>query len=77
MSQARHGPRAPVTGTVVAFDEARGLGAVEGADGCILPFHCTAISDGTRRIEVGTKVVFTRMPGHVGRIEARAIAPIE
>jgi cold shock CspA family protein len=58
------------TGTVIAFDEHRGYGTVRGTDGRELFFHCTAIADGSRRIAVGTEVVFAVVPGHCGRWEA-------
>jgi cold shock CspA family protein len=61
-----------VRGTVVAFDEARGLGEVE-SDGARYPFHCTAIADGTRTIAVGTEVTFDLRPGSLGRWEATEI----
>ena len=35
-------------GTVIEFDEPRGLGVIEGDDGERYPFHCTRIADGTR-----------------------------
>jgi cold shock CspA family protein len=38
-----------------------------------LPFHCTAIADGTRRIDVGRRVAFAVAPGNLGRWEATAI----
>jgi cold shock CspA family protein len=41
----------------------------------VLPFHCTAIADGTRRIAVGTAVAFVVAPGTLGRLEARGIVP--
>lgn len=66
----------PRTGTVTAFDAERGLGTVADDGGGELPFHCTAIADGTRRIEVGTRVVFTTAAGHLGRTEARGLVPI-
>jgi cold shock CspA family protein len=62
-----------VDGTVVAFDERRGLGTIRGADGVEYPFHCTRIADGTRAIEVGRAVRFEVVPGHLGRWEAAAI----
>ena len=61
-------------GTVVAFDEPRGLGTID-ADGTAYPFHCTAILDGTRTIEVGTEVTFEVRPAGMGRWEAAEIAP--
>ena len=64
------------TGTVVAFDEHRGLGTVRATDGRELSFHCTAITDGTRRIEVGTAVAFAVVPGHRGTWEAAEVDPL-
>jgi cold shock CspA family protein len=60
-------------GIVVAFDDARGLGTIE-ADGMEYPFHCTALLDGTRTVEVATAVVFEVRPGGMGRWEATEIA---
>ncbi len=60
-------------GTVVAFDEAAGLGVVRGADGADYPFHCTQLEDGTRTVPEGTAVIFEVAPGHRGRWEAVAI----
>jgi CspA family cold shock protein len=60
-------------GHVAAFDERRGLGEVEADDGARLPFHCTAIADGTRRIAPGTAVVFSVVAGPLGRTEADAV----
>ncbi len=61
-------------GVVVAFDEHQGLGTVRAADGTELPFHCTAITDGSRAIAVGAEVTFHVVPGHRGRWEAAGIA---
>ncbi|MCZ7526073.1 MAG: cold shock domain-containing protein [Acidimicrobiia bacterium] len=63
------------TGTVVAFDEHRGLGEVEAADGRRYPFHCTAITGGGRTIAVGTAVRFEVVAGLLGRWEADALTP--
>lgn len=60
-------------GAVVAFDERRGLGTIE-ADGRSYPFHCTALLDGTRAVEVGTTVTFEIRPAGMGRWEATRIA---
>ena len=57
-------------GAVSAFDEHVGLGEVITADGAVHPFHCTAIADGTRRIEVGAAVVVDIVAGHLGQWEA-------
>ena len=59
-----------VSGTVVAFDDERGLGEVEARDGRRYPFHCTAIADGTRSIPTGVSVDFDIVAGPVGRYEA-------
>jgi cold shock CspA family protein len=61
-----------VRGTVVEFDEARGLGLLA-SEGATYPFHCTAIGDGTRTIEVGVEVTFELRPGGMGRWEATTI----
>ena len=65
-----------VTGTISMFDAERGLGTVTDDDGHELPFHCTAVADGSRQIAVGTKVAFTTSAGHLGRVEARGLVPI-
>lgn len=59
----------PVVATVVAFDVHVGLGAVRLADGSEVPFHCAEIADGSRRIDVGTRVSCTVRP-KFGRLEA-------
>ncbi|MGI9118910.1 MAG: cold-shock protein [Acidimicrobiales bacterium] len=63
-------------GEVVHFDEARGWGTVRGDGGVELFFHCTAVADGSRTIEVGTSVLYVEVPGHLGRWEADAIEPL-
>lgn len=62
-------------GTVTAFDDDRGLGEVR-SDDDVYPFHCTAIVDGTRTIEVGVKVTFGLRPAGMGRWEATAIEKV-
>lgn len=57
-------------GRVVAFDEHRGLGVVTTVSGEELPFHCTAVADGSRRVAVGACVEFSVVPGLLGRREA-------
>jgi cold shock CspA family protein len=66
------------SGTVVEFDDAAGIGRVrdDGPDGATRFFHCTAIADGTRTIEVGAKVTYDVRPGHLGQWEAAAITPV-
>ena len=60
------------TGVVAAFDEQAGLGTITTAGGDELPFHCTQIADGSRRIDVGAEVAFELLP-RLGRWEAAAI----
>ena len=67
---AAAGPRA---GTVAAFDDDRGTGTVTDDDGTSYGFHCTALTDGSRRVAVGTRVTFLVAAGHLGRLEARGI----
>jgi len=58
-------------GVVVSFDDHKGYGTVRSAeDGTELFFHCTAIADGTRTIEVGAEVEYDVVAGHLGRWEA-------
>ena len=57
-------------GTVTAFDEHAGHGLVRVDDNTELFFHCTAIADGTRTIDVGATFSFLTVPGHHGRWEA-------
>lgn len=63
------------TGTVTSFDDPRGLGEVTSDAGEVHPFHCTAIADGTRTIEVGVPVRYEVVPGRLGRWEAWGIEP--
>jgi CspA family cold shock protein len=60
-------------GTVVEFDERRGLGTVTAEDGTTYPFHATRIADGSRTIAPGTAVDFEVVAGQLGRWEAAAI----
>ena len=60
-------------GTVAAFDDFAGYGTVRSDDGTELFFHCTGIADGTRTIDVGTRVEFVVVAGHRGRWEASAL----
>ena len=60
---------------VTEFDEARGLGTITADDGTARPFHCTAIADQSRDIEVGAAVAFEVVPGSLGRWEATNLRP--
>lgn len=62
-------------GTVADFDERRGLGTIA-ADGTSFPFHCTAVLDGTRTVEVGARVTFEVRPAGRGRWEATRIEKV-
>ena len=62
-------------GRVAAFDVEAGLGEVEADDGTRYPFHCVAVADGSRRIEVGASVRFVAVPGLLGRWEAADLRP--
>jgi len=61
------------TGVVESFDDRRGDGVVRCDDGERLYFHCVSIADGTRHIDVGTRVEVTRHVGHLGHDEARDV----
>ena len=56
-------------GTVAAFDGDAGLGTVRADDGVDYLFHCVEIADGTRTIEVGAAVEFSRL-AKLGAYEA-------
>jgi cold shock CspA family protein len=66
-------PFQAAAGVVEAFDDDRGLGTIRAEDGAELPFHCTAIADGTRTIPVGAPVTFVVTAGRLGRWEADAV----
>jgi cold shock CspA family protein len=60
-------------GVVAEFDEQRGLGTVRSGRQRLLSFHCAAIADGTRTIEIGVPVAFCAVAGQLGRWEAREV----
>lgn len=62
-------------GSVEAFDAAGGWGEIRvgGEEADLVPFHCTAIADGTRNIVVGVEVAFHIVAGRAGRWEAAEI----
>jgi cold shock CspA family protein len=64
-------------GVVAVYDDARGLGVVVDDAGAAWPFHCTAVADGTRRIEAGAKVAFAVVAGHLGRTEATQVTKLD
>ncbi len=66
----------PRPGIVVAFDAQLGLGSLRDDDGAEHQFHATAISTGTRRIDVGTPVLFGQVASHAGATEACPVVPV-
>ncbi|MBK5223395.1 MAG: cold shock domain-containing protein [Acidimicrobiia bacterium] len=64
-----------VAGSVAEYDEASGVGEVADESGRRWFFHCTAIADGSRRIDAGTAVSFDVVPGLLGRWEADQLRP--
>jgi cold shock protein len=66
-------PFEEASGAVAAFDEPRGLGEIRSDDGDDVFFHCTAIADGSRTIEVGRRVRYQVVPGRLGRWEAASV----
>jgi hypothetical protein len=66
----------PVIGEVTAFDGPRGLGTVDCGPVGVLPFHCTAITDGSRDVAVGTVVAVQVTHGRLGVLEARTVRPL-
>ena len=61
-------------GVVRTFDEAAGLGVIDGADGAEYRFHCIEIADGSRTVDIGTEVSFDLL-AKFGRWEAANIRP--
>lgn len=47
-----------MNGHVVEFDGHRGLGTVEADSGDRFMFHCVEITDGSRAVDIGTRVGF-------------------
>ncbi len=73
MKDAARGLQPGGTGRV-AFDDDVGLGVIVDADGGRWTgFHCTAIADGTRTIDVGVHVSYATRARHLGRWEATDI----
>ena len=68
--------RNPLVGDVAEFDDPRGLGVIEFGTGHRIDFHCTAITDGSRHIDVGTVVAFEVSAGRLGRLEAHSVRPL-
>ena len=66
----------PLLGRVASFDDPRGIGVVW-SGGRTFGFHCTAITDGSRRIDEGAPVAFTVGAGHLGRLQALSVRPLD
>lgn len=62
-----------LVGNVNTYDFERGLGVVSSSDGRRWVFHCTAIADGTRRIDPGTRVAFSIAASGPGTWEAHRL----
>jgi cold shock CspA family protein len=62
-----------LVGVVTKFDEARGDGLITGDTGELFYFHCVALRDGSRHVDVGTRVSAQRSVGHLGEDEATDI----
>lgn len=67
--------RRRVSGVVMVFDDPRGIGTLRSVDGDEIFFHCTAIADQSRTIEVGAAVSYSVVPGQLGRWEGVDITP--
>ncbi len=61
-----------LTGTVTAFDAAKGLGTVTDDAGTAFMFHVIEIVDGTRSVDVGQRVSFQPL-AKFGRFQAGKI----
>jgi cold shock CspA family protein len=61
------------SGVVASFDEHVGLGTIRDDEGREWSFHCTRITDGSRSVVPGTRVVFEVGPGAPGRWEATSV----
>lgn len=62
--------------TVIDFDESRGLGSARSDAGDVYSFHCSALADGTRAVEVGTVVFFRICGALAGEFEARDLVKV-
>lgn len=63
-------------GTVVSYEVERGLGTLRDEDGAERRFHCTAISDGSRSIDEGTRVALVLEAAHGGVYEAGTVVKV-
>lgn len=65
-----------ITGVIEEFDAQGGFGYLLADDGVRFFFHCVAISDATRQIEIGVRAGGTRAVGRVGRDEIVDVHPV-
>lgn len=67
-------------GTVVTFAEGTGLGQIEQhggvEDGRRWPFHCVALTDGSRHVDLHAAVRFQLAAAPAGGLEARRVLPV-
>lgn len=63
------------SGSVIEFDEHRGLGTIAADDGSTYLFHLVEIADGSRSIQHGQRVVFDELP-RLGRVQAGRIRKV-
>ena len=68
--------RSSTLGTVIEFDDERGVGTIRCDPERLVPFHCTAISDGSRSIAVGTVVTMHIRAARLGLLEADSVWPL-
>ena len=69
-------PGDEVAGVVEGYDDQVGAGwLVLDGDGGRLWFHCTAIADGSRHVDPGTRVRARAGAGHLGALEAVGVRP--
>ena len=68
--------RSSMLGTVIEFDEGRGIGTIRCGAERLVAFHCTAISDGSRSIAVGTMVTVHIRAARLGLLEADSVWPL-
>lgn len=62
-----------IKGVVEKFEFSTGLGVIIDENEIHYPFHCIAIADGTRDIEIDSRVSFEVFPALAGRLEAISV----
>lgn len=66
----------PHVGTVASFDATRAIGTIVLDDGAEIEFHSTALSDRSRDVAVGAKVVIEIAATHGGTVHCREVVKI-